>query len=523
MTANKNQQNQKNNSGNLLSSAMIVGGCTGLSRIFGFLRDLLIARAFGAGVGADTFFIAFRIPNFLRRLCAEGAFSQAFVPVLANYRAQQSAAEVDDFIAHVCGALALVVGLLSILGVIFAPLLIALFAPGFYSNADKYNISVQMLRITFPYIGFISLVALAGGVLNSYGRFAVPAFTPVFLNIAIIVAVLWISPYMAQPEIGLAFGVFIGGCVQLLFQLPFLWQLGLLLRPRLAWAHQGMRKVLALMMPAMFGASVSQINLLIDTILASFLITGSVSWLYYSDRMVELPLGVFGIALATILLPSLSRSYANTEEQQFCTTLDWALRLVLIIIAPAAVGLAMLATPVLSTLFQYGKFTSQDVAMTSLSLVAYAIGLLGFAYVKVLAPGYFARQDMRTPVRVGLIAMLVNVILNMILIGPLKHVGLAIATAVSAYINAFLLYRGLRSRRIYIPLKGWLALILKVAISLLAMLLWLLWLRGEAEMWYTADGWTRGSYLALVIISGSGIYAATMYALGMRWKSLYRA
>ncbi len=520
MSTDTAQPNQKHGSSNLLSAAVIVGGGTSLSRIFGFLRDVLLARVFGAGVGVDTFLVAFRIPNFLRRLCAEGAFSQAFVPVLAEYREQCSAAEVRDLIAHVFGALALLVGILSALGVVFAPLLILVFAPGFHGDADKYAISVQMLRITFPYIGFISLVALAGGLLNSYGRFAVPAFTPVLLNISLIVAVIWISPYMAQPEIGLALGVFIAGCVQLLFQLPFLWRLGLLVGPRLALAHAGMRKVLSLMMPAMFGVSVSQINLLIDTVLASFLVTGSVSWLYYADRMVELPLGVFGVTLATIILPSLSRSYANADEQRFCATLDWSLRFVLIIITPAAIGLAVLATPVLCTLFQYGAFTPHDVAMTSQSLVAYAAGLLGFAYVKVLAPGYYARQDMRTPVRIGVIALVVNVVLNLLLIGSLKHVGLAIATTVSAYLNAFLLYRGLRRRGTYVPLKGWLELILKVAISIAAMLLLLLLLGGDRELWHTADAWTRAYHLALAITGGGLAYGAAMYALGIRMKAL---
>ena len=505
----------------LLSAAATVAGSTLLSRIFGFVRDILIARLFGAGVGADTFFVAFRIPNFLRRLFAEGAFSQAFVPVLSGYREQRSLDDVRDLVAHVFGALGLVVAVLSILGVVAAPVLILIFAPGFYNDAPKYAISVQMLRLTFPYIGFISLVAFAGGILNSYGRFGVPAFTPVLLNICLIAAAIGLSPRLQQPEIALAWGVFAAGIVQLLFQLPFLWRLGLLVRPRLALAHAGMRRVLSLMMPALFGVSVSQINLLIDTVLASFLITGSVSWLYYSDRMVEFPLALFGIALATVILPTLSRSYANADQRHFGAVLDWSLRWVLIVVTPAAVGLALLAAPVLCTLFQYGAFTAVDVDMASRSLVAYALGLLGFAAIKVLAPGYFSRQDMRTPVRIGVIAMVTNLILNLALIVPLQHVGLAVATAISAFLNAFLLYRGLRRTRIYNPLGGWTAMIAQVATSTAAMAVVLLLLRGDLESWVAADGLIRVRNLLLLIASGGLVYVGTLVALGMRLDALY--
>jgi putative peptidoglycan lipid II flippase len=380
-----------------------------------------------------------------------------------------------------------------------------------------------MVRITFPYILFISLTAFAGGILNSYGRFGIPAFTPVLLNLSLIAAALWLAPQMAEPVTALAWGVFLAGMVQLVFQLPFLKGLGFLLRPRLRRGHEGVKRILRLIVPATVGVSVAQINLLVDTLIASFLVTGSISWLYYSDRMVEFPLGVFGIALATVILPNLSRQHAADSPRAFSDTLDWALRLVLVIGAPAAIGLALLALPILTTLFQYGEFGRGDVRMAALSLVAYATGLLAFIAVKVLAPGYYARQDTRTPVRIAIVAMLANIVLNLALVVPLRHAGLALATSIAAYLNAVLLYRGLLKRGIFTPLKGWAALTLKVGLASAAMAA-LIVLAGTTEaVWFGWSATERAFRLAAIIVGGAAVYAISLLLLGLRPRHLLRS
>jgi putative peptidoglycan lipid II flippase len=475
---------------------------------------------FGAGTGADAFFVAFRIPNLLRRLFAEGAFSQAFVPVFAEYRTQRDHAAVRALADYTSGALGVMLLLVSTLGMLAAPLIVMAFAPGFTRNAEKYALTVEMLRITFPYLTFISLTALAGGMLNSYGRFGVPAFTPVFLNLSLIGAAFWLAPHLETPVLALAWGVFIGGLVQLLFQLPFLHRLRLLPRPRLK-RDPGVGRVLKLMLPALFGVSVAQINLLIDTVIASFLVSGSVSWLYYSDRLMEFPLGVFGIALGTVVLPSLSQHHAQASSQDFSRTLDWALRWVVLIGTPATVGLVVLAGPVLTTLFQYGEFSAHDAEMSTRSLMAYAFGLLGFILIKVLAPGFYARQDTRTPVRIGVIAMLANIGFNLALVLPLAHAGLALATALSGYLNAGLLYRELRKQEVYRPRAGWRALALRVAFAnlLMAAVLWLG--AGQIEQWLQRSAWERALHLALWIAAGAMTYLLALWLSGMKLHQLH--
>lgn len=490
------------------------------SRVAGFVRDVVIAQAFGAGVGADAFFVAFRIPNFLRRLFAEGAFAQAFVPVLSEYRAQREIADVRDLAAHVSGALIGALALVAVVGVLAAPVLIAVFAPGFLADPEKYALAVEMVRITFPYVFFISLVAFAGGILNTWGRFAIPAVTPVLLNLSLIGAALWLAPVLEIPVVALAWGVLVAGVVQLAFQFPFLAALGMLVRPRLRRAHEGVARVFALILPAVFGVSVSQINLLVDTIIASFLVTGSVSWLYFSDRMVEFPLGVFGIALATVILPHLSRQHASTAPESFSDTLDWALRLVVLLAAPAAVGLGLLAAPILTTLFQYGAFSAHDVEMAARSLLAFASGLLAFIAVKVLATGYFSRQDTRTPVRVGVVAMLSNIGLNLALVVPFAHAGLALATTLAAFINAGLLLRGLVVRGVYRPRPGWGGFIARVAAGNLVMAVVLWMMRGEPAGWFEAEAAVRAARLGALVATGMVLYAAVMLALGIRPRTL---
>lgn len=510
----------------LLRSSGVVGVMTMLSRVLGLVRDVVFARFMGAEAGADAFFVAFKIPNFLRRLFAEGAFAQAFVPVLSEYRTQGSLQAVRGLIDRVAGCLGLTLIALTGLAVIGAPFLTMVFAPGFTNDPVRFTLAADMIQITFPYLLLISMTGFAGAILNSYDRFAVPAATPVLLNVVLISAALLAAPYFDPPVMALAWGVLVAGIVQLLFQLPFLWRLGLMPSPKVDWHDSGVRRVLALMAPAIFGVSVSQINLLLDTVLASFLPAGSVSWLYYSDRLAELPLGVFAIAIATVILPGLSRQHADTDPQKFNATLDWAITMVLIVAVPAAIALIVLAEPILLTLFQYGKTSLNDVAMSALSLKAYALGLLAFMLIKVLAPGYYARQDMKTPVKIGIVAMVSNMVLNAVFVAPLYfvwnvgHVGLALATSASAFINAGLLWRGLRRAGVYQPVAGWprklLAMLLAngtMAVGLVAALSFL----GDWSEWVW---WRRALNLAVICIVGGSIYTLALLAGGIRPRDL---
>ena len=501
----------------LLRSTATVSGMTMISRVLGFVRDMVIARVFGAGADTDAFFVAFRIPNFLRRLFAEGSFSQAFVPVLTEYKTQREHDEVKKLADDVAGTLGGLLFLITLVGIIAAPLLIMVFAPGFLDEPHKYDLTVEMLRITFPYIFFISLTAFAGGILNTYGRFGVPALTPVFLNLSMIGAALWLAPRMDDPVVALAWGVFVAGIVQLLFQVPFLYRLRLLPRPRWGWGQDGVQRILKLMLPSLFGSSVAQVSLLIDTVIASFLVTGSVSWLYYSDRLVEFPLGVFGVALATVILPSLSQKHAQASPLAFSHTLDWGLRWVMLVGMPATVALLILAGPLLVTMFQYGKFSAHDVEMSSRSLMAYGLGLLAFMLIKVLAPGFFARQDTRTPVRIGLIALGVGLIIKLALVFPLAHVGLALSSSLAAFLNAALLYRALRREGVYTPEPGWLRLMAQVAFAntVMGALLW--WGVGDWMSWAQWHAMERVMHLMLWVVAGAASYFACLWITGVRY------
>ena len=491
---------------------------TMLSRVLGLIRDMVIARYFGAGTGADAFFVAFKIPNFLRRLFAEGAFAQAFVPVLSSYREQKSLTDVNRLVNAVAGSLGVVLLGVTLVAMLGAPLLTAVFAPGFLDDAEKFSLASDMLRITFPYLLLISLTAFAGAILNSYDRFAVPAFTPVILNLVMIGAAVFVSPVMTTPVMALAWGVFVAGALQLFFQLPFLMRLGLLPRPKVDYRYEGVRQVLGLMAPAIFGVSVSQINLLLDTVLASFLQTGSVSWLYYSDRLSELPLGVFGIAIATVILPNLSRKHAAASRDQFSATLDWAVRAVLLIGLPAALALMLLAKPLIATLFYYGEVTDFDVAMSARSLIAYAAGLLAFMQIKVLAPGFFARKNTRTPVKIGIVAMVANMVFNLILIVPLAHAGLALATSLSAWLNAGLLWWVLRRDGAWQSQPGWLRFGVQVALANGALAVAILSLRGSTEHWLLVSGLQRSMDMTLIVVVGALVYFATLAIAGVRLR-----
>ncbi|HHI75898.1 MAG TPA: murein biosynthesis integral membrane protein MurJ [Gammaproteobacteria bacterium] len=502
-----------------------VGVFTLGSRILGFVRDLVLAHLFGANAMTDAFFVAFKIPNFLRRLFAEGAFATAFVPVLTEYRTTRSPQALRQFIDHVAGTLGLALLVVSTIGVLAAPLVVGLFAFGWVLEEEhaRLALAADMLRLTFPYLFFISLTAFAGGIMNAWNRFAVPAFTPVLLNLSLIGCALWLSPHLEQPVVALAWGVLIAGITQFVFQLPFLARLELLPRPRPSLRDPGVRQVLRLMVPALFAVSVTQINLLLDTVLASTLIAGSISWLYYSDRLMEFPLGVLGVALGTVLLPRLSREQAEQDPANYNRTLDWGLRMGLLFGLPAAVGLAALAGPMISTLFQSEVFTAQDVAMARLSLMAYAAGLPAFILVKVLAPAYYARQDTRTPVRIAVIAMSANMAFNLLLIFPLKHAGLALATSLGAGVNAWLLLRGLRRRDLFRPAPGWGRLALQVGLACGAMLAVLVWGAGALEDWFLAGRWERAARLALWILGGAAAYFLTLFLLGVRPAQLRRS
>lgn len=503
---------------NLLKALVTVSGMTLISRVFGFVRDVVIARAFGAGLYTDAFFVAFKLPNLLRRIFAEGAFSQAFVPVLAEYRSQRGESQTRIFVEHIATLLTLVLFMVSLLGILAAPLIVYLSAPGFAAVPSKFDLTVQLLRITFPYILFISLASLAGGILNTYSRFAIPAFTPTLLNLCFIGFALWLAPYFDPPVLALAWAVFVGGLLQLGFQLPYLARLKLLPRPRLTLHDPGVWRVLTLMGPAIFGVSIGQISLLINGIFASFLVTGSVSWLYYADRLMEFPTGVLGVALGTILLPSLSRSFAERSADEYSRLLDWGLRLTLLLALPAALGLAILATPLIATLFHHGAFDGRDVAMTSGALTAYSVGLVGLIMVKVLAPGFYARQNIKTPVKIGVLTLIATQIMNVtfIMLIPMRHAGLALAIGLGACLNAWLLYRKLRQHGVYQPQPGWVRFTAQIGAALAAMGVVLWFAMGSVESWLVGGTLARGLRLILVVGAGAVTYFAVLRLLGVR-------
>ncbi len=527
------QKTSNKTDGGLLRSSGVVSFFTMLSRFMGLARDIIFARVIGAEALADVFFVAFKIPNFFRRLFAEGAFAQAFVPVLGEYREKGSQAALRELTNRVFGTLGLSLMMLTLVVVIASPIFAALFAPKWYlSDGFKFNATAEMLRITFPYLLFISMTGVAGGILNSYDRFAVPAFTPLLLNVSMILAALVAAPWFDQPTYALAWGVFAAGVIQLTFQLPFLARIHMLPVPVVDWHHPGVKKILALMAPAIFGVSVSQINLLLDTILATFLPTGSVSWLYYSDRLSELPLGVFAVAIATVILPNLSRHHAASSTEAYSQTLDWALRMVLLIAVPAAAALILLAEPILATLFLYGDvMTPRDMTMATYSLRAYSLGLVAFMLIKVLAPGFFARQDMRTPVRIGVIAMLANMFLNLLFVLPLHHywqighVGLALATSVSAFLNAGLLCFALRKKQIYSPGRAWWRFMFNLVAALVAMLVVLVAAANQLDalsssVWQQLEWWQRSGAVAIICSCGLAVYIAVLWLCGIRSSDL---
>ncbi len=501
-----------------------------VSRVLGLLRDVVVANLMGAGEASDVFLFANKIPNFLRRLFVEGAFAQAFIPVLTQVKNEGDKEHLQQFIAKISGTLGVVVTLVTVLGVIGSPILAAMFGAGWFidyvneqPDGTKFEMASLMLKITFPYLLFVSLTGLAGAILNTLNKFAVAAFTPVLLNVAIISCAIYLAPEFEQPAFALAWGVFLGGLLQLLFLLPFLFKAGVLVKPTWGWSDPDVVKVRRLMIPAMFGVSVGQINLLLDTMIASFLMTGSISWLYYSDRLLEFPLGLFGIAIATVILPALSRNHVSKDNQAFSANLDWALRMVSVLGIPAAAGLIVLAEPMLLTIFQRGEFSPKDANFASYSLMAYACGLWSFMLVKVLAPGFFSRQDMKTPVKYGIWCMAANMLFNLLLAVPFGYVGLAIGTTLSATMNAGLLYFTLQKTGVYKASHDTLILLSKIVISTLLMVSVIYYFNPVIERWIEWSLLDKVTSLAMLISLGGLVFLISLLLLGIRPRTFKTA
>ena len=503
----------------LIKSTFVVSFMTFLSRISGLVRDIVMANVLGSSALADAFFVAFRIPNFLRRIFAEGAFSQAFVPVFAELT-ERNTQHARQFVQASSGCLALATLLLSVLGMVFAEWLVLLLAPGYQADPAKFANTSEALRIMFPYLFCISLMAMSAGILNTLNRFALPAATPILLNVCLIVAMWGLVPVLDNAAKALAVGVMVAGLLQLLIQFPALKRHGFLLLPSFDWRNHHVMRVAKLMLPAIFSVSVAQVNLVVNTVLASFLVTGSISWLYYSDRLMEFPVGVFGIALATVVLPSLSKEHAAGSAEHFAKMLDWAIRWVVLIAAPAAVALFILATPLLATMFNYNQFSVDDVEQSALALRAFALGVVGFILVKVLAPGFFARQDTTTPMRIAIVSMLVNVLFSLILVGSLKHTGLALAISIAAWVNAGLLALVLWRRRVLRLQPGWLKFSLQVTLAIVAMSVLLQWLMAPSEDWYRWSAGQRAWALTQLVSMGAVAYFGVLLLLGLKPQAM---
>lgn len=511
----------------LLKSGILFSAMTFISRILGLVRDVVIANLLGAGAAADVFILTNKIPNFLRRLFAEGAFAQAFVPVLTEYKENKTLDDTHLLIARVSGTLGCILMITTLVGVIASPVIIMLFGTGWFIDwlqggpaADKYELASVMLKITFPYLFFVALTAFSGAVLNTWGKFGVAAFTPVVLNLAMITAAIGFADSFAEPAFALAWGVFFGGLLQFLFQLPFLKQAGLIVWPKWGWNDPGVKKIRLLMLPALFGVSVSQINLLFDTVLASFLQNGSISWLYYSDRLLEFPLGLFGIAIATVILPQLSKDHVKSGSVSFQHTMDWGIRMVCLLGIPSALGLMALAEPMIMVLFMRGEFTAVDAAQSKLSLMAYSVGLLFFMLIKVLASGFFARQDTKTPVKIGIQAMIANMVFNLLLIVPLAHAGLALATSLSALFNASFLYINLKRLGVYQLTQKTKFLVVKIALSGAGMLALITLLSPDSAAWVALSIEQRIFYLTGLIAAGGFSYLILLFLLRVKVSEL---
>ncbi len=495
---------------------------TVLSRVLGFLRDMIFARLLGADAATDAFFLVFKIPNLLRRLFVEGAFSQAIVPIITEYQERNQRNELTEFLNRVSGSLILGLLVVTVLGIMTAPQIIMLLAPGFDVQSEQFQLAVELLKIILPYLFFISLVAFASGILNSFDHFAIPAFTPVILNVCLIITAIWIAPNSLQPVKMLAWAVLVAGILQLWLQIPVLNRLNLLPKPKIIFKDAAVSRMMSLMLPSVFGVSVTQLNLFTDTLMASFLTTGSVSWLYYSDRLVEFPLGVFGVAVSTAILPILSKKYAARQMAHFSDALNWGLRLVLFISIPASIGLVVLAEPIIITLFQNEAFNHYDVSMAAVSLMAYAFGLLGFVLIKLLVPAFTSRLDMKTPVRWGIYALVTNILLNLVFIGGWGHMGLALATSLAAFVNAGLLLFSLIKQSIFQPQKKWLSFVIRLLFASAIMLIILIYGLGQLT-WYDMSSFRQAGNLFMLIMAGIISYGGALWLSGFRFRQLTSA
>lgn len=495
---------------------------TMFSRVLGFARDAIVARVFGAGMATDAFFVAFKLPNLLRRIFAEGAFSQAFVPILAEYKSQQGEEATRTFIAYVAGLLTLALALVTLLGMLAAPWVIFVTAPGFTDTPEKFQLTSSLLRITFPYILLISLASLVGAILNTWNRFSIPAFAPTLLNVSMIGFALFAAPYFNPPVMALAWAVVVGGVLQLGYQLPHLRKIGMLVLPRLNLRDSGVWRVMRMMGPAILGVSVSQISLIINTIFASFLKAGSVSWMYYADRLMEFPSGVLGVALGTILLPSLAKSFSSGNQEEYSRLMDWGLRLCFLLALPSAVALGILSGPLIASLFQYGKFTALDALMTQRALIAYSVGLMGLIVVKVLAPGFYSRQNIKTPVRIAIVTLIMTQLMNLVFIGPLQHAGLSLSIGLAACLNASLLYWQLRKQKIFQPQPGWMLFLLKLLAAVVVMAAVLYGVMQLMPAWDIGSMVARLARLMVVVTAGGLSYFAVLALLGFRPRDFAR-
>lgn len=506
----------------LLKSLANVSGMTLISRVIGFLRDMLMAQYFGAGFATDAFNVAFKLPNLLRRVFAEGAFSQAFVPILAEYKTVRSHQDTREFVSYVMGLLAFVLLIITILGMTFAAVVIWITAPGFTDDPQKFGLTVELLRITFPYIFFISLASMIGGILNTWGLFSIPSFTPTILNISFITFIVLFRNYFDPSILTLAWATFCGGLLQLLFQIPFLKKIDMLIFPKLDFKNQAVWRVIKLMGPAIFAVSIAQISMVINTIYASFLPSGSISWMYYADRLMEFPTGVLGVALGTILLPSLSKHASSKNVAEFSKTMDWGVRLCLLLALPATVGIALTAKPLTMTLFMHGKFNLFDVDMTERALIAYAVGLLGLILVKVFGPGFYANQDIKTPVKVAIFVLICTQVMNLAFIGPLKHAGLALSIGLGACINASCLCYLLIKRKIYIPHSGFKTFFIKLLTAIIIMSIAVILSLRYLPLDFSGHTSIRVLSLIAVLIIAMVMYFGSLFALGFRVKDFSR-
>ena len=517
----QNKENQK--TARPLRSGLVVSSLTFLSRIFGLARDIILAASFGGTAVLDAFLVAFRIPNFFRRLFAEGAFVQSFLPIVVEFQSKEEKEKLKTFISQTLGFMLVLAGTICALGVIFSEYLTFIFAPGFRKDPGQFVLTSSMLQITFPYLFFITITAYFMALQNSENKFALPAFTPVILNLCLIFAVVVAANRFEDPIMAAAWAVFVGGAIQLFIQLPAVYRCGLLHIPRFRLSiHPSVRRLLKVMTPVLLSGSVVQFNLMIDMLLASFLVAGSIAWLSFAERLIQLPLGVFGIAITTIMMPNLSRLYNTASVRATEYFVSWGVRLALIIALPASLGLILMAVPLLSSIYYYGAFSAEDVLKTSMALQAYALGLPGFILIKVLSSVFFSRQDTKTPLKVILFGAVLGIICSLSLVWSLKHVGLALATSISATFNATVLGI-IVHRRMNFNRNTW-RFVLRLVIALAALAIFLIYITPHIQIsggdWLAMPPKMRIINLMIIIPLAVVVYFSCLFIGGIKWRHI---